>query len=110
MSIQHVEAFYEQLSQDETFRDQIKNAKSKVDCSHKVQAAGYDFTQQEFEDYTAQLLENGVLNNGNLEKIGERELEAVYGGIYYYNPRDLGQIYGGPSIEKYDEFGNRIFD
>jgi predicted ribosomally synthesized peptide with nif11-like leader len=93
MSSQHVKAFYEKLSQDEVFRDRIKNVKSKEDCSRIVKAAGYDFTQQEFEDYTAQLLSS----DDNLIEVGERELEAVYGG--FLNRRDFVQIYGSPYPE-----------
>jgi predicted ribosomally synthesized peptide with nif11-like leader len=90
MSSQHVKAFYEKLAQDEVFRDRIKNVKSKEDCSRIVKAAGYDFTQQEFEDYTAQLLSV----DDNLIEVGERELAAVYGGFLSRN--NLGQIYGSP--------------
>ena len=43
MSIQQVKAFYEKLSQDEAFRDQIRNVSSKEECSRIVKAAGYDF-------------------------------------------------------------------
>ncbi len=96
MSIQHVKAFYEKLSQDEDFRNQIKNVKSKEECSGIVKAAGYDFTQQEFEDYTEQLLEKDP-TDGDLVDIGERELEAVQGG--YMNLEDRLRnmmIYGLP--------------
>jgi predicted ribosomally synthesized peptide with nif11-like leader len=93
MSSQHVKAFYEKLSQDEVFRDRIKNVKSKEDCSRIVKAAGYDFTQQEFEDYTAQLLSG----DDNLIEVGERELEAVYGG--FLNLHGSVQIYGSPYPE-----------
>jgi predicted ribosomally synthesized peptide with nif11-like leader len=97
MSTQHVKAFYEKLSKDEAFRDQIKNAKSKEDCSRIVKAAGYDFTQQEFEDYTAELLE-GDLSNDGLSEIGERELEAVQGGFALHNSSI--QIYGSPPMKR----------
>jgi predicted ribosomally synthesized peptide with nif11-like leader len=94
MSIQHVKAFYEKLSQDEAFRDQIKNVKSKEDCSRIVKAAGYDFTQQELEDYTADLLEDD--SSG---EIGERELEAVQGGFMLRG--SSMQIYGLPPMQNY---------
>jgi predicted ribosomally synthesized peptide with nif11-like leader len=95
MSIQHVKAFYEKLSKDEAFCDQIKNAKSKEDCSHITKAAGYHFTRQELEDYTAQLLENDISNDTSLE-IGERELEAVHGGFMSWH--SLGVDYGIPPL------------
>ncbi len=97
MSVQHVRAFYEKLSQDEVFRNQIKNVQSKVDCSRIVKVAGYNFTQQEFEDYTAQLLEKDIISSNALSEIGERELEAVHGGFIYQ--RDMGQTYGLPPLD-----------
>jgi predicted ribosomally synthesized peptide with nif11-like leader len=97
MSVQHVKSFYERLSQDEVFRDQIKNVHSKEDCSRIVKAAGCNFTQQEFEDYTAQLLEKEIVSSNSLVEIGERELEAVHGGFLYR--RDMGHIYGLPPLD-----------
>jgi predicted ribosomally synthesized peptide with nif11-like leader len=93
MSHQQVKAFYEKLSKDEVFHDQIKNAKSKEDCSSIVKAAGYDFTQQEFEDYTARLLEKNI-DDPDLIEVGERELQAVHGG--FIDRSVPGQIYGSP--------------
>ena len=58
MSLKNVRAFYKRLASDETFRVQIQGAKSKAECSQTVKSAGYDFTQEEFEEYTAQLLES----------------------------------------------------
>jgi predicted ribosomally synthesized peptide with nif11-like leader len=97
MSIQDVKAFYEKLSQDEIFRDKIQNVNSKEDCSRIIKAAGYDFTQQEFEDYTAQLLEKNTSSNKDLVEIGERELAAVHGGFLNWRLPIL--IYGGPPQE-----------
>jgi predicted ribosomally synthesized peptide with nif11-like leader len=94
MSYQHVKAFYEKLSQDEAFRDQIQNVQSKEECSRIVKAAGYDFTQQELEDYTAQLLEKDANSDDDLIDVGDRELAAVHGG--FLNWRNLIMIYGGP--------------
>jgi predicted ribosomally synthesized peptide with nif11-like leader len=94
MSTQQVEAFYEKLSQDGAFRDQIRNVSSQEECSRIVKAAGYDFTQQELEDYTAELLEND--NSG---EIGERELEAVQGGFMLRG--NSMQIYGLPPMQDY---------
>jgi predicted ribosomally synthesized peptide with nif11-like leader len=95
MSIQHVKAFYEKLSQDQVFRDQIKNSNKKEDFNLKVKTAGYNFTQQEFEDYTAQLLEADISSANNVLKVGERELNAIRGG--FIDIHDLVPIYGSPS-------------
>jgi predicted ribosomally synthesized peptide with nif11-like leader len=80
MSIQNVKAFYEKLSQDAVFRSQIKNVRSKEECSQIVKGAGYNFTQQEFEDYTAHLLEGSSSDQG-IQPLNTKELEAVVGGI-----------------------------
>jgi predicted ribosomally synthesized peptide with nif11-like leader len=95
MSDQHVKVFYEKLSQDEAFRDQVKNAKNKEDFSSIIQAAGYDFTQKELEDYTSKLLDGDVSS----DSLGERELEAIQGGFINHNSSI--QIYGSPPMQDY---------
>ncbi len=80
MSLKNVQLFYEKLSVDEHFSAQIQSVASKEECSQIVKAAGYDFTQQEFEDYTAQVLEISS-SKQELQFLNERELEAVVGGI-----------------------------
>ncbi len=80
MSLASVKAFYQRLADDKAFRSQIHNVKSKEECSKIVQAAGYDFTQQEYEEYTAQLLESDS-NDNELKDLSEQELEAVMGGV-----------------------------
>ncbi|MEN9566807.1 MAG: hypothetical protein RLZZ69_2003, partial [Cyanobacteriota bacterium] len=65
MSLENVKAFYQRLADDETFRHQIQNVNSKEECSQIVRAAGYEFTQQEYENYTIQLLET----DGNAEEL-----------------------------------------
>ncbi|MDF5727070.1 MAG: hypothetical protein PUP92_03315, partial [Rhizonema sp. PD38] len=52
------------------------------------QAAGYDFTQQEFEEYTTILLDLNS-SEGDLRDVDEKELAAVYGGL------QLVPLYGG---------------
>lgn len=79
MSLQSVKAFYERLASDETFRTQLQGVESKDQCSQFVQNAGYDFTTQEFEEYTAQLLESNS-DNDEIKDLNEKELEAVFGG------------------------------
>ncbi|MCC5666364.1 Nif11-like leader peptide family natural product precursor [Nostoc sp. CHAB 5784] len=79
MSIKNVQAFYAQLANDEAFRAQIQGVKSKEECSQIVQSAGYNFTQDEFEEYTAQLLES-TAGDDELKDLNEEELEAVFGG------------------------------
>ncbi|MDZ8262446.1 Nif11-like leader peptide family natural product precursor [Nostoc sp. ChiQUE01b] len=93
MSVENVQAFYARLASDEAFRNQMQGVTSKDECSQLVKGAGYDFTQEEFEEYTAQLLESEAAE-GELQDLGEKELEAVVGGlIQSYNLL----IYGAPS-------------
>jgi predicted ribosomally synthesized peptide with nif11-like leader len=80
MSLNNVKLFYERLSTDKTFNAQIQSVSSKEECSQIVKAEGYNFTQQEFEDYTAQMLEKSHSEQG-FQSLDERELEAVVGGI-----------------------------
>jgi predicted ribosomally synthesized peptide with nif11-like leader len=96
MSLDNVKLFYQRLSTDAAFSTTIQSAESKEVCSKIVKAAGYDFTSQEFEEYTAQLLEN----DSELRSIDERELELIAGGIrsIIKFPGDLGQVYGSPPI------------
>jgi predicted ribosomally synthesized peptide with nif11-like leader len=82
MSLANVKAFYQRLANDETFRSQIQGVKSKEECSRIVRAAGYNFTQQEYEEYTAQLLESDPTDS-ELKDLSEQELEAVFGGASY---------------------------
>ncbi|HLP91817.1 MAG TPA: Nif11-like leader peptide family natural product precursor [Nostocaceae cyanobacterium] len=79
MSIEHVKAFYNRLANDEDFRTQMQNVSSREEGIQIVQAAGYDFTQAELEDYTAELLESAEAEN-ELQDLGERELAGVFGG------------------------------
>ena len=58
------------------FRDDL----SKEECSQIVKAAGYDFTLEEYEEYTAKLLESAE-GEGELKDLTEKELEAVFGGL-----------------------------
>lgn len=79
MSLKNVKAFYERLARDESFCDRIQNSTSKEECSQIVREAGYKFTPEEFEEYTAQFLESTADEN-ELREIDAKELEAVVGG------------------------------
>lgn len=79
MSTENVKAFYERLAIDQAFRTQLQAVESKEECSQIVKSAGYDFTTQEFEEYTAQLLESSD-DNDEIMDLDEKELEGVFGG------------------------------
>jgi predicted ribosomally synthesized peptide with nif11-like leader len=80
MSLQQVKAFYQQLAIDENFRHQIENVETKEQCSQIVKAAGYNFTQEEYEEYTYQLLE-AANSDSEIQDLGDKELAAVFGGM-----------------------------
>ncbi|MEH2410024.1 Nif11-like leader peptide family natural product precursor [Nostoc sp.] len=80
MSIENVQAFYVRVANDETFRAQLQDIPSKDEASRIVNDAGYDFTQEEFEEYTTQLLES-TTSEGELRDLDEKELETVFGGF-----------------------------
>ncbi|MCF2152108.1 Nif11-like leader peptide family natural product precursor [Desmonostoc muscorum LEGE 12446] len=82
MALEHVKAFYERLAADEAFYKQLQGTKSKVECSQVVKDAGYDFTEQEFEKYTSQLLR--LNTSDELREMNEKELKAVFGGAYLF--------------------------
>ncbi|GET36143.1 Nif11-like leader peptide family natural product precursor [Microseira wollei] len=109
MSLANVKAFYERLATDENFRLQIQEVHSKEKCSQIVKEAGYDFSQEELEEYTANLLESNHPKDGMIE-LDEKEMEAVFGGaIRYFEPLNrLGQIYGSP-IPDSDFWNETIF-
>jgi predicted ribosomally synthesized peptide with nif11-like leader len=101
MSLNNVKLFYERLLADPAFNAQIQNVASKEECSKLVKAEGYHFTEQEFEDYTSQVLEIGSAEPG-IQSLNERELEAVIGGIgRAFPPREILPMYGvvPPRIE-----------
>jgi predicted ribosomally synthesized peptide with nif11-like leader len=52
MALEQVHAFYQKIASDQSFRSQIQSVNSKEECSEIVKTAGFDFTPQEFEEYT----------------------------------------------------------
>ena len=74
MSVESARAFYERIATDETFQKQLRNATNDDKRLDIILAAGYSFTQQEWEAAIAQISES---NDG----ISDAELEAVAGGL-----------------------------
>jgi predicted ribosomally synthesized peptide with nif11-like leader len=96
MSLKNVELFYERILTDEAFKQKIQNAGSNEKCSLLVKAAGYDFTQQELEDYTAQAIQIHS-SEQEFQSLSERELETVAGGMLkFILPLQMVQEYGLP--------------
>jgi predicted ribosomally synthesized peptide with nif11-like leader len=95
MSLENVRAFYEKLVSDENFRTQIQGVESKDEGSQIVKDAGFNFTQEEFEEYTSQLLES-TTGEGELRDVNEIEMASVVGGLIGLFPWGI-LIYGAPS-------------
>lgn len=103
MSRENVKAFYERLANDQAFRTQMQSSKSKDESNKILNDNGYEFTQEEFEEVTANLLES-TKDNATLRDLNEKELEAVFGGainlIHFPFPILLyGSIIGIFSLE-----------
>lgn len=79
MSLANVKAFYERLASDEKFRLKIQSVQSKEEWLQIVKEAGYDFTQSEWEEFTANLLEPHQDEDAIIE-LDEKQLAAVVGG------------------------------
>ncbi|MEH2410023.1 Nif11-like leader peptide family natural product precursor [Nostoc sp.] len=104
MSVKNVQAFYARLASDEAFRNQMQGVTSKDECSQVVKDAGYNFTEDEFEEYTAQLLES-TAGEGELKDLNEKELEAVFGGVSSITGKStiiLRPLYGLPVLSPID--------
>ena len=80
MALEQVHAFYQKVASDESFRSRIQSVNSKEECSEIVKGAGFDFTPQEFEEYTARLLESDRPDE-EIKDLSEEDLAAVAGGF-----------------------------
>lgn len=76
MSIESAKAFYSRMTTDEAFRTQLEQAASKEKRQQIIQAAGYEFTSEEWQAATAQIHESKADS-----ELGEAQLEAVSGGV-----------------------------
>ncbi|MGK7892993.1 MAG: Nif11-like leader peptide family natural product precursor [Xenococcus sp. (in: cyanobacteria)] len=89
MILESVIRFYKSLIKDENFRSQLKNASNPEEYRKIMQEAGYDFTQEELETATAQ-----ILDKDGLSELSEEDLELVFGGNGY--PPIIGPELPGP--------------
>ena len=89
MILESVIRFYKSLVNDKNFKSQLENASNPEEFRKIIQEAGYDFTQEEFETATAQILEK----NG-LSELSEEDLELVFGGCG--DPPIIGPELPGP--------------
>ena len=83
MFLENVISFYKRLVKDKDFRTQLESTANPSEYRKMMREAGYDFTQEEFETATVQILEkNGLrdLDDG-LTDLSEEDLELAFGGI-----------------------------
>jgi predicted ribosomally synthesized peptide with nif11-like leader len=82
MSIESARAFYQRITTDQAFRSQLQNTPSEQRTS-VIEAAGYNFTSEEWETATADILETAILETAKKTdaELQEKELEAIAGGF-----------------------------
>lgn len=80
MSIENVKSFYQRVANDSAFSERLKNSKNKNECSQIAKEAGYDFTREEYEEFTAQLLELKTIDS-EFRELDREELAVVFGGM-----------------------------
>ncbi len=84
MFLESVIRFYKRLVKDQDFRSQLETAASPEECRKMMQEAGYEFTQEEFETATVQILEENKLRDldDSFSELSEQELELAVGGVW----------------------------
>ena len=84
MFLESVIRFYKRLVKDQDFRSQLETAASPEECRKMMQEAGYEFTQEEFETATVQILEKKGLRDldDSFSELSEQELELAVGGVW----------------------------
>jgi predicted ribosomally synthesized peptide with nif11-like leader len=93
MSIESAKDFYQRVTTDEDFRTQVESYPIEERGTF-LQAAGYAFTEEEWETTTGEMLEAN-----STEELDEAELEAIAGGIkksWYPGPIALYGIFPAP--------------
>jgi len=81
MSLENVRAFYERIADDKEFLAQLQATETQEEGKKILTEAGYDFTSEELEEYTSQILESTDPENNILEELNEEQLAAVVGGL-----------------------------
>ena len=92
MSLENVRAFYERIADDKEFLDQLQATETQEEGKKILEEAGYDFTTEELEEYTSQVLESSDAEDSVLEDLNEKEMAAVFGGLSTIGP--IQALYG----------------
>jgi predicted ribosomally synthesized peptide with nif11-like leader len=76
MTIETAKAFYQRMSEDNTFRKPFEEASTKEERQQLIKDAGYDFTADEWQEAVAE-----IQATDSNEELQEEELEAIAGGV-----------------------------
>lgn len=77
MSIESAKAFYSRMTTDQAFRTQLEQASTGEERQQILQAAGYDFTPEDWEAAKTQIQASNSANG----ELSDAELTAVSGGL-----------------------------
>ena len=85
MFLESVISFYKRLIKDQDFRSQLETTASPEECRKMIQEAGYEFTQEELEIATVQILEENRIKDldNSFSELSEQELELAFGGVTF---------------------------
>ncbi len=93
MSLENVQAFYERIADDKEFLAELQATETQEEGKKILEDAGYEFTSEELEEYTSQLLESTDGEDSVLEDLNEEQMAVVFGGLN----SGIQPIYGIPS-------------
>ncbi len=98
MSLENVQAFYKRIADAQEFLAQLQATKTQEQGKKILAEAGYEFSTEELEEYTSQMLESTDGENNVLEEMNEEQLAAVVGGLsrisFNLSDLDLGDLGG----------------
>ena len=88
MTIESAKAFYQRMTEDNTFRTPFEEAPNKEERQQLIKDAGYDFTADEWQEAVTK-----IQTTDYDEELKEEELEAIAGGVAAIygsiRPRDI---------------------
>ena len=94
MSLENVQAFYERIADDKEFLAELQATQTQEQGKKILEEAGYDFTTEELEEYTSQVLESSDAEDSVLQDLNEEQMAAVFGGLSTFPP--IQPMYGIP--------------
>lgn len=91
--LEKVKEFWVRLVKDTSFRDRLANS-SVEERNQYLEADGYNFTKEEFETATLEVIESK--ERGEFNELSEEELTAVVGGYTGDISKRFLPMYGVP--------------